>query len=97
MDKYKTAYKRLQIIFWVYAACLVVPFFGTDFSGKISSIWLGTFIASHLAYIYYLGVLINGTDRSLGKWVGGAFLFGPFGVIFSFFLFKPIAIMKGWD
>jgi hypothetical protein len=97
MDKYKTAYKRLQIVFWVYVVCLIIPFFGFDLSGGIAALWLGIHIVSSLAYIYFLGVLINGTDRSFGNWVGGAILFGPFGVIFTFFQLKTIAILRGWD
>lgn len=97
MDKYKTAYRKLQIIFWVYVACLVVPFLGYDLSGTMAALWLVILVVSHLTYVYFLGVLINGTDRSFGNWVGGAILFGPVGLILTFFLFKPIAIMKGWD
>lgn len=97
MDKYKTAYRKLRIIFWVYVACWVVPFLGYDLSGAMAALWLGILVVSHFTYVYFLGVLINGTDRSFGNWVGGAILFGPVGLIFTFFLFKPIAIMKGWD
>jgi hypothetical protein len=97
MDKYKTAYKRLNYVFYVYVACLGMAFLGLDLTGGQSALWVGVFIISHLVYLYFLGVLVQGAKRSFMKWVGLTFITGPFGLIASYFFLKPVAIEQGWN
>lgn len=97
IDENKVRYMRLNYIFYVYLACLAVPFLGVDLNGGLSALWILVFAVSHLAYLYLLGVLILRAKRSFWKWVGLTFISGPLGTIISYLFLKPVAIEQGWS
>lgn len=96
-DKYKTAYKRLKIVFWIYIACLILPITRWDLNGGQAAAYIGIFILAHFGYIYLMGVLIAGTNKSLGTWLVATFFTGPLGVIVSFVKLMPVAIEQDWN
>lgn len=97
MEKLKKTYKMLNYVFYVYLACLGLVFTGVDLSEGQSALWVGVFVISKFAYLYLLGVLINGAKKNLIKWVGLTFISGPFGTVLSFLFLKPVAIEQGWN
>lgn len=97
MEKYKKAYKALNYVFFIYMACLVIPFLKIELSGSEATLWLSLLLVSQLAYLYFLGVLILGTNRNYVKWVGLTAVGFPFSIAVSYILLKPVAIEQGWN
>lgn len=96
MDKYKKAYKILNYVFYVNLACFGIALTGIEMTGGQSAVWTLVLIVTHLAYLYYLGVLIVGAKKSFIKWVGLTFIAGPLGTVVSYLFLKPVAIEQDW-
>jgi heme/copper-type cytochrome/quinol oxidase subunit 4 len=83
---------RMTAAFWVLVACIAFLFLASDFrSGTALMVWYVVTIASALIFYGSLWLLARDVGRSPILWVGGAFLFGPLGIIIAFFRMRLIA------